>query len=51
MGPKVVSESDMPSILLAIGRTEIKVMWKIVRWSAEGLPAGNAQIAPVFIAQ
>jgi hypothetical protein len=51
MGAEVVSERDMPSVLLAVGWADIKVMWKIVSRRAEGLTAANTQIAPVFISR
>ena len=51
MGSKMVSKRDMSSVLRAIGRANVKMMGKIARWSAEGLTAGNAQIAAVVISQ
>ena len=51
MGSKMVSKRDMTSVLLAVGRANIKMMGKIAGWSAEGLTAGNAQIATVVISQ
>ena len=51
MGSKIVSKRDMTSVLLAVGRANVKMMGKIAGWSAEGLAAGNSQIATVVISQ
>jgi hypothetical protein len=47
----MVSKRYMALVLLAAGWANIKMVGKIARWSAEGLTAGNAQIATVVISQ
>ena len=51
MGSKMISKRDMTTVLLAVGRANIQMMGKTARWSAEGLTAGNTQIATVVISQ
>jgi hypothetical protein len=42
MSSEVVSEGDMPPILLAVGWADIKVMGNVAWWSAKGFTVGNA---------